>query len=74
MDESFKKRLLNEAQELAQKTNKLNDFMRTQSFIDLDRKNKDLLYRQSRVMNEYLQILGTRIEILGGKFEHCDQK
>ena len=68
MENSFYDRLLIEAQELATKTNALNDFMRTQSFVNLDRQNKDLLYIQSRLMNEYLQILGQRLEILGDKF------
>ena len=68
MENSFYDRLLMEAQELAIKTNSLNDFMRTKGFIDLDRKNKDLLYVQSRLMNEYLQVLGQRIELLDEKF------
>ncbi len=68
MENSFYDRLLIEAQELATKTNALNDFMRTQEFVDLDRQNKDLLYKQSRLMNEYLQVLGQRLEILGEKF------
>lgn len=68
MESTFKDRLLNEAQELATKTNALNDFMRTQKFVDLDRENKDLLYQQSRLMNEYLQVLGKRLELLGSKF------
>ena len=68
MENSFYDRLLIEAQELAIKTNALNDFMRTQAFVNLDRQNKDLLYTQSRLMNEYLQILGQRLEILGDKF------
>ena len=68
MENSFYDRLLIEAQELATKTNALNDFMRTQAFVDLDRQNKDLLYNQSRLMNEYLQVLGQRLEILGDKF------
>jgi hypothetical protein len=68
MQNSFYDRLLIEAQELSSKTNLLNDFMRTQAFVDLDRKNKDLLYSQSRLMNEYLQVLGQRLEILGDKF------
>jgi hypothetical protein len=68
MENTFKDRLLNEAQELATKTNALNDFMRTQQFVDLDRENKDLLYQQSRLMNEYLQVLGKRLELLGSKF------
>ena len=68
MGNSFFDILLTEAQDLAIKTNALNDFMRTQTFVDLDRENKDLLYKQSRLMNEYLQILGQRIELLGEKF------
>lgn len=68
MENSFFDRLLTEAQELATKTNALNDFMRTQKFVDLDRQNKDLLYQQSRLMNEYLQVLGQRIELLGENF------
>jgi hypothetical protein len=68
MNESFYDRLLVEAQELAIKTNALNDFMRTQKFVDLDRENKDLLYSQSFLMNKYLQVLGQRLELLGGEF------
>ena len=68
MENSFYDRLLVEAQALATKTNALNDFMRTHGFVDLDRQNKDLLYTQSRLMNEYLQVLGQRLEILGDKF------
>jgi hypothetical protein len=37
--------------------------MRTESFTDLDRQNKDLLFKQSRLMNEYLQVLGRRLEV-----------
>jgi hypothetical protein len=68
MESTFYDRLLIEAQELVTKADALNDFMRTQDFVDLDRENKDLLYRQSRLMNEYIQILGQRLEILGKKF------
>ena len=68
MENSFYDRLLTETQELATKLNALNDFMRTQGFVDLDRQNKNLLYKQSRLMSEYLQILGQRLEILGDKF------
>ena len=68
MENTFYDRLLIEAQELAIKANGLNDFMRTQGFVNLDRQNKDLLYTQSRLMNEYLQVLGQRLEILGDKF------
>ena len=54
MENSFYDRLLIEAQELATKTNALNDFMRTQAFVDLDRQNKDLLYKQSRKFNSFI--------------------
>ena len=64
----FKERLLREAQELAKKLNALNVFMSTEAFVDLDRLNKDLLYTQSRLMNEYLQVLGHRLDLLGSKF------
>ena len=67
MENSFYDRLLIEAQELATKTNVLNNFMHTQGFVDLDLQNKDLLYKQSRIMNEYLQVLGQRLEILEEK-------
>lgn len=70
MENTFQERLLNESKDLAVRLNKLNDFMRTQGFIDLDRENKDLLYSQSRLMNELLQILGKRLELLGTNL--CD--
>jgi hypothetical protein len=66
--QTFYDRLLIETQELATKTNALNDFMRTQNFVDLDREDKDLLYTQSRLMNKYLQVLGHRLELTGAKF------
>jgi len=65
----FIDRLKLEAKELAEKLNKLNSFMATQSFVDLDRDNKDLLYEQSRSMSVYLQVLGKRLEVNGSKFE-----
>lgn len=68
MNDTIYDRVLIEARELSVKTNILNDFMRTQEFVDLNRKEKDLLYKQSRLMNEYLQVLGQRLEILWEKF------
>ena len=73
MTEDQHGRLLEETQELVTKTNKLNDFMRTDGFVDLDRENKDLLYSQSRIMNEYVQILGKRLELNGSKFKFNKQ-
>lgn len=68
--ETFSDRLLIETQNLAENLNKLNAFMPTQGFIDLDRTNKDLLYEQQRAMSVYLQILSKRLELSGTKFKH----
>ena len=59
MNDGAKERLGKELVELAVKVNRLNDFMRTESFYSLDRVNKDLLYEQYRYV-EILQILGKR--------------
>lgn len=64
----FKLRMLEEARELAKKTNALNDFMHAQGFVDLDRVSKDLLCEQYRAMNIYLRILSKRLELLGEDF------
>lgn len=61
----WKVRLKNETVELSKKYNKLQDFMRTDSFYNLDRVNKDLLYKQAHAMLDYLQTLGQRCEING---------
>ena len=66
-----KERLLEEAQETAGRMNKLNAFMATEAFPRLEREDKDLLYSQQRVMSEYLQILGKRIERGGSQFKHA---
>ena len=61
----WQKRLVDWTVELANRLNKLNEFMKSEKFFDLDRKDKDLLYEQARIMNAYLQILGMRIENAG---------
>lgn len=63
MNDGAKERLGKELVELAVKVNRLNDFMRTESFYSLDRVNKDLLYEQYHAMLKYLQILGKRCEV-----------
>jgi hypothetical protein len=63
--DTFYDRLLIETQELVTKTNTLNNFMRTTKFVNLDREDKKLLYLQSRLMNEYVQVLDKRLELLG---------
>ncbi len=61
--EDYQARIIVETRELAKKLNSLNDFMKTKAFFELPRNKKSLLYRQSRVMNEYVEILGERMEV-----------
>lgn len=63
--EDFQKRLKNETLELADKVNKLHDFMKTKKFYNLSREEKDLLYEQESAMMIYLKILGKRCEYYG---------
>ena len=67
---TFYDRLLIEKSELATKKNALNDFMRTQTFIDLDTENKNLLNAQSMLMDEYLQVLILRVGLLKNNLKH----
>lgn len=73
MNEEQYARLLAETQETATRLNKLNAFMATDAFPKLPRIDKDLLYQQQRVMSEYVQILGIRLESAGGQFEHAKE-
>ena len=68
----YKARILVEAQETAGRLNKLNAFMATDAFPKLPREDKDLLYSQQRVMSEYVQILGKRLERAGTQFAHAE--
>lgn len=70
MNEDQKARLLTETQETAARLNKLNAFMADPAFPKLERIDKDLLYSQQRVMSEYVQILGKRLERAGEQFKH----
>ena len=65
-----KDRLLAETQETAGRLNKLNAFMGSDAFPNLDRADKDLMYKQQRVMSKYVQILGKRLERVGTTFKH----
>jgi hypothetical protein len=69
--DTFQSRLLAETQETAARLNKLNAFMATDAFPKLTREDKDLLYSQQRVMSEYVQILGKRLERAGQQFDHA---
>jgi hypothetical protein len=62
MTEEQKARLLTETYETTLRLNKLNTFMADPAFPKLPREDKDLLYSQQRVMSEYVQILGKRLE------------
>lgn len=72
MSEEQLARLLAETRETADRLNKLNTFMAGDSFPKLPREDKDLLYSQSRTMNEYVQILGKRLERAGKQFTHAN--
>lgn len=62
-------KLKTETQELAAKTNKLQDYMRTEQFYLLTRNEKDLLYMQLHAMLTYLEVLGKRCEYYGIKLD-----
>lgn len=55
--------LMQECKDLVEKANKLHAFKGTEEFYKLPREHKDLLYKQSRLMDEYIQILGKRMEL-----------
>lgn len=59
---SWQQSLKDETQELAVKTNKLQDYMRTEQYYELTRNEKDLLYMQLHAMLAYLEALGKRCE------------
>ncbi len=70
MSAEQKERLLAETRETAERLNKLNSFMASEHFPKLPREDKDLLYEQQRVMSQYVQILGKRLERAGQQFSH----
>lgn len=61
--EEYKKRLLNEFSELNAKTNKLNEFLDTAKFEELDTSVKILMKNQLVFMKGYLQTLYDRINL-----------
>ena len=61
---TFLERLKQEEIELAGKAIKLKDFISTEKFNELSEGNQYLLVKQLEVMIEYINILGTRIELL----------
>ena len=62
--EDFKKRLVVERDELDDKIAKLEAFIGSTRFEDLDERNRKLLVTQCGVMRQYSTILNVRISIL----------
>lgn len=60
--EPYQMRLINETKEEIERFDKLHDFMRTKTFYELPREKKRLMYRQYRIMNEKIEVLGERME------------
>ena len=61
---TFLERLKQEEIELAGKAIKLKNFISIEKFNELSEGNQYLLVKQLEVMIEYINILGTRIELL----------
>ena len=57
--ESLKK----EASDLIFLNKMLDEFLNTEEFSKLPRNKKTLIYKQFRIMCEYIEVLGERIEI-----------
>lgn len=61
--EDYQQRVVDEAQDLAEKIDKLETFRKGHKYADLDREQQILLGRQLAVMNEYHDILARRIAL-----------
>lgn len=62
--EDFKKRLIVERDELEDKIAKLESFIESPRFENLDKRNGELLIAQHDAMRTYYTILNMRISIL----------
>ena len=62
--EDFKKRLIVEREELDDKLAKLEAFIGSPRFENLDERNRELLVSQRGAMRQYSDILAERISIL----------
>lgn len=62
--EDFKKRLIVEREELDDKLAKLEAFIGSPRFENLDERNRELLVSQCGAMRQYSDILNERISIL----------
>jgi hypothetical protein len=60
----FKQRLMDEKQQLDERTGKLGSFIDTEAFQKIDPRQQELLRCQYSVMQSYVDILERRIELL----------
>lgn len=58
----YQQRVVEEKKELDSKLEKLLKFFDTATFDELPVEEKDRMYRQSRYMKQYSEVLGERIE------------
>lgn len=72
--EGFKQRLVKEQEELKERTDKLHNFLSSQTFMNLDVKQKYLLRDQYTIMTQYLNVLKLRIDITLTKEEKEELK
>lgn len=72
--EGFKQRLVKEQEELKERTDKLHNFLSSQTFMNLDVKQKDLLRVQYTIMTQLLNVLNLRIDITLTKEEKEELK
>ncbi len=60
----MEERLLNEILDLTRKLTRLECFLQTENFKTLGAESKDLILKQMEVMNQYRDILFTRIQLI----------
>ena len=60
-------RLQNERDELSERYEKLEAFLSTDKFNQLDDQNRELLREQFYAMRKYLSVLNTRLDIANSK-------
>lgn len=60
----MEERLLNEILDLTRKITRLECFLQTEKFKALGTESKDLLLKQIEIMNQYRDILFTRIQLI----------
>jgi hypothetical protein len=63
MLEEYQERVIIELNELNVKLSKLNDFIESPNFIKLDLENQDLLKQQKVIMEQYADIVESRIKL-----------